>query len=183
MYITMNMTDIAPINSTYLVPGYRNCYRMDYGFNLLYVIWIDTDDKKNILKINTLNLSDSYSYTQVNHRTFYSMSLDTNYLKLVLGGILNNGDILITKTPLDKISTESFLQIAQNLNMVNSTSNEYNLITYATASFTSLVSESATANSNPFVDIDADSDIDEMAENINKATEELTEILINEWYQ
>ena len=112
----------------------------------------------NILKINTLNLSDSYSYTQVNHRTFYSMSLDTNYLKLVLGGILNNGDILITKTPLDKISTESFLQISQNLSMVNSTSTEYILITYATISITTTATNT-TAISNPFVDIDANSSV------------------------
>ena len=113
-----------------------------------------------LLKINTLNLSESYYYSQKGQRIFNSMTIDTTHEKLILGGVTDSGDILITKTPFDKISTESFLQDQQDLGLEESNSTEFNLITHQTIFLNSLNS-TYTPLADPFVDISANSSVNQ----------------------
>ena len=63
-----------------------------------------------------------------NQHPFYSVTLDVVYGKIILGGVIDTGEILITKTPHDKVSTESFLKNPQNMGFEVSSPSEFNLI-------------------------------------------------------
>ena len=114
-----------------------------------------------LLSIDTNDVFVSLVYIQQDQRTFLSMTLDTSQGKLILGGAMNNGDILITKTPYDKISTESFLQDQQDLGFAISSLNEYDLIPYQGLITTSKSLPIDTSYTNPFVDINANSTVDQ----------------------
>ena len=63
-----------------------------------------------------------------NQHPFYSVTLDVIYGRIILGGVIDTGEILITKTPHDKVSTESFLKNPQNMSFEVSSPSEFNLI-------------------------------------------------------
>ena len=90
-----------------------------------------------------------------NQHPFYSVTLDVVYGRIILGGVIDTGEILITKTPHDKVSTESFLKNPQNMSFEFFSPSEFNLISSSLMNMP-ITGRSVVQNSSIFEDLNED---------------------------
>ena len=126
-----------------------------------------------LLVINTSNLTQSYVYYQQDQHPFHSMTIDIAYGKVVLGGVKDTGEILITKAPYDSISTQSFLQDRQDLNMQAANSGEYELIGTSNIN-TPVTSTNYVLDSYAFTDLNQNSTVEQTVVYLNTMTANFT---------
>ena len=131
MYIVFDISLGSQFGFTYLAQDYQEWYDMDLYNYYLYALWLNTNNNVTLLIINITDSSISLSYTQKDQHPIHSLAIDDTYDKIILGATTDQGNVLITKTPIDKIVTQSLLKNEhQNSVFVMSEQYEYYLNTF-----------------------------------------------------